>query len=95
MSLVLPKPVFHSCDETSLKLKWGQFNTNSIREIKLQYKEVHEAWEQAKEYVISLANPTEANLTEADVVDLKPGTPYFVRLAVVNKEGISRVVDSE
>lgn len=26
-------------------------------------------------------------LTEADVVDLKPGTPYYVRLAIEKKNG--------
>lgn len=87
MSLVLPKPVFDSCDETSLKLKWGNLDTAGLRQLRLQYKDVHLPWEQAKFVSISLDNPSEVNLTAFDVVDLEPGTPYSVRLAVVYQTG--------
>jgi hypothetical protein len=85
----IPKPSFHSCDETSLKLQWDAKPFQSISSeqfvIKLQYKEVHEKWEQCKEYVIPGSSVSHVNLTEADVADLKPGTPYYVRIAVQNQ----------
>lgn len=88
MSAVLPKPIFHSCDETSLKLRWDIVDVSNVSELKLQYKEMHESWDEAKEYEVALDSPGEANLSEADVVDLKPGTPYFVRLMALGKDEI-------
>ena len=87
MSLKLPKPLFDSCDETSLKLKWDSIDVSSITRLILQYKEMHEDWEHCQEFAVSLDNSEGANITEASVVDLKPGTPYFVRLAAVTKDG--------
>ena len=89
MSLTLPKPSFASCDETSLKLKWDVIDTSIVATLALQYKEIHETWEQAKDYEVSVdgAAATGASLTEAAVVDLKPGTPYYVRLTAVTKDG--------
>lgn len=87
MSIVIPRITFDSCDETSLKLKWGAMNTSALREIRLQYKEVYETWEQAKDHIISLSNPDGVSLTEAECIDLKPGTPYYVRLAVITNNG--------
>jgi hypothetical protein len=87
MSIVLPKPAFESCDETSLKLKWSLISFAGIKSMGLQYKEVHEEWHQAKELPISLESTEGAHLTQADVIDLKPGTPYYVRLAAVGVDG--------
>jgi hypothetical protein len=49
----IPKPAFDSCDETSLKLKWGPFDTSTVKSIRLQYKEVHEAWDIARDIIVS------------------------------------------
>lgn len=89
MALALPKPSFASCDETSLKLKWDVIDTSVVATLALQYKEIHETWEQAKDYEVAVdgAAATGASLTEAAVVDLKPGTPYYVRLCAVTKDG--------
>jgi len=84
MSVTLPKPQFHDCDETSLRLKWSKIdNFNNIIELKLQYKEIHENWDQAKDIILStstisssISNDDGVELKEADVVDLKPGTPF-------------------
>ncbi len=52
--LIIPKPAFDSCDETSLKLKWGPFDTSIvIKSIRLQYKEVHESWSVARDISVS------------------------------------------
>ena len=87
-TLTLPKPLFDTCDETSLRLKWSKINiTSNILEIKLQYKEIHELWEQSKECKISIDNDNEGVvLTETDVVDLIPGTPYYVRLIAITND---------
>jgi len=87
---IIPKPSYKACDETSLKLFWdsavfSKALESSNYDVKLQYKEVHETWEQAKELPGSIKS-SEVTITEADVVDLNPGTPYFVRLAVYNRD---------
>jgi hypothetical protein len=87
---IIPKPSFKSCDETSLKLFWESPAFSAIvekpnYEVKLQYKEIHEPWEQAKEHATN-AKKSEVSITEMDVVDLNPGTPYFVRLAIYNND---------
>mmetsp|Transcript_153 Transcript_153/g.314 ORF Transcript_153/g.314 Transcript_153/m.314 type:complete len:115 (+) Transcript_153:95-439(+) len=89
MSVVLPKPLFDSCDETSLKLKWTTIDMAGIVSLKLEYKEVHEEWTEAKGYNVPLdsRSVSGASLNEADVVDLNPGTPYFVRLAATTAAG--------
>ncbi len=87
MSVALPKPSFASCDETSLKLKWNTIDLSSLVGLSLQYKEIFETWDQAKDCVIPIDSAQGAKLSEADVVDLKPGTPYYVRLAAVDKDG--------
>lgn len=78
MASSLPTPKFTSCDETSLKLKI-EFVHPDNQELRLQYKEPHVPWEAASE--VSINNQAVA---VADVVDLKPGTPYFVRLVLVD-----------
>jgi hypothetical protein len=89
MSISLPKPAFLSCDETSLKLKWEVIDHSLLTSLALQYKEVFETWEQAKDCPIPVNSPDGAQLSSADVVDLKPGTPYYVRLVAVTKDGTS------
>lgn len=91
MDLKLPKPAFASCDETSLKLKWDGIDVTVLTSLALQYKEVHETWEEAKDIPISNDSSHGTKLNEADVVDLKPGTPYFVRLVATSKDGQSVV----
>ena len=91
MSLKLPKPLFGSCDETSLKLKWDSIDISSITKLTLQYKEMHEDWEQCQEFEVSLDSTEGGSITEASVVDLKPGTPYFVRLAAITTDGSKSV----
>ncbi len=102
--LTIPKPVFKTCDETSLKLTWDNDSfVNALKQteqanqyaIVLQYKEVHEQWDKAKDFAISSSGEgvtLEIVLKEADLVDLKPGTPYFVRLALVNKADKNNVI---
>jgi len=95
MSVTLPKPQFHDCDETSIRLKWSKIDIfNNIVELILQYKEIHENWDQAKDIILStstisssISNDDGVELKEADVVDLKPGTPYYVRLYANCKDG--------
>lgn len=87
MSIRLPKPAFSACDETSLKLKWEAIEYQLLNSLSLQYKEVFETWEQAKDCPIPVNSADGAQLSSTDVVDLKPGTPYQVRLVAVTKEG--------
>lgn len=49
----IPKPTFDSCDETSLKLKWPRFEIRDVSSVKLQYKEVHEDWVNARDVAVS------------------------------------------
>ncbi len=104
----IPKPVFKTCDETSLKLTWDhaaltqalQSTGNADNfEVRVQYKEVHEGWEKAKDYSIPASCQDgvilELLLKEADLVDLKPGTPYFVRLVVLKKDDNNLVLGPE
>lgn len=75
----LPKVIFKNCDETSLKLDLGDFVWNPVdEELRLQFKEPHIAWVDSHSILVS----DQSIVHEIDVVDLKPGTPYFVRLAV-------------
>jgi hypothetical protein len=78
---ILPKPAFSSCDETSLKLHWDALPSTSVQ-YKLQYKQAFQNWEQAQDRAIT--NAAEIVLTETDLVDLEPGTPYAVRLVAVS-----------
>jgi hypothetical protein len=95
-----PKLSFESCDETSLKLKWDQsvlepYFSDNRYVVKIQYKEPQETWEKPLEYVIGSRFMGEIQLKQADIVDLKPGTPYFVRLLVENKEDGSIIAGKE
>lgn len=103
----IPKPIFKTCDETSLKLTWDHAALSQVLassgidkfEVHVQYKEIHEPWEKAKDYNIPASCQDGVNLElllkEADLVDLKPGTPYFVRLAVLKIDDNSLTVGPE
>jgi hypothetical protein len=76
----IPRPSLVSADETSLILR-VEFPTDPPQgtTVKLQYKEPREPWELAKE--VAVKKPMR------DIVDLKPGTPYFVRIVLETKDG--------
>jgi hypothetical protein len=80
----LPKPQFKTCDETSLTISWENFDPQGA-ELRLEYKKYGEEWERAK-FVIIKGGSSEARIV--DVVDLDPGTPYFMRLATYVGEQI-------
>jgi hypothetical protein len=87
----LPKLTFSTCDETSLKLGWDvgtvqEFAKGGNFTLKILYKEPHVEWEKADSVEIRSLNSSEVTLKEADIIDLKPGTPYCVRLAAVNND---------
>jgi len=85
---MIPKPEFVSCDETSLTLKWHAIFVKKGEKVLLQYKEVHVDWKEAQDVKISQDEATgQILLTNADLVDLKPGTPYFVRFVVLGTDG--------
>eukprot|EP01031_Cornospumella_fuschlensis_P028164 gene28164-34009_t len=95
-SLALPKLQFTACDETSLKLHWDALPgvvAGADYDLKLQYKQAMLSWEQAKE--CSIAKGSQVVLTEADVVDLEPGTPYSLRLVARNTQDSSVLLGPE
>jgi hypothetical protein len=78
---LIPKPSLISADETSLILRLDFSQTPPrTATIKLQYKEPREPWELAKEIIVKKDLPS--------IVDLKPGTAYFVRIALETDEGV-------
>jgi hypothetical protein len=82
----VPKPKFISADETSLKLKLdidGLVPKGAVA--KLQYKEPREDWDRARE--VTAKTPT------TEIVDLKPGTPYYVRIAFIGANGATEYGD--
>jgi hypothetical protein len=84
-STTIPKPMFKTCDETSLTLGWPQFDYGSGA-VRLQYKKHYEEWDKCHDVeVAGGANEVQV----VDVIDLEPGTPYFVRLVVVNDVDVS------
>lgn len=82
IKMSLPKAIFQACDETSLTLKCD-YNISSDEELYIQYKEPHQDWSVAS--MTKVRNDKLLHL--ADVVDLKPGTAYFVRLVLKKKDG--------
>ena len=97
MSLI-PKPVFVDCDETSLTIKFPEGGSGPFpppnKDVLLEYKEPPVPWEEA------VVVPVNANgvIKEADVqelVDLKPGTPYFVRLVLVDRSTGAKEIGPE
>jgi hypothetical protein len=97
-SIELPKPAFSTSDETSLSLACKFPSSDHALQIisenllRLQYKQPHELWEQAKLVALALDKPSEKKGATVDVTvsssvcveDLNPGTPYAVRFIVVN-----------
>lgn len=75
----IPKPEFASCDETSLKFNI-KYTAPAGSVLVLQYKEPPVDWAAASEVTVQ-----NGEIKVADVVDLKPGTPYFVRLAIIDQ----------
>lgn len=93
----LTKPAFVACDETSLKVKWESFPEFSNDKVVIQYKEAFEPWELAKIFGISEQqhSDTEITLTEADLIDLKPGTAYSIRFAVIKADNACNIYGPE
>ena len=82
----VPKPKFVSADETSLKLEIkidGLVPKGSTA--KLQYKEPREDWDRAREVT--------AKVPMTEIVDLKPGTPYYIRIAFIGSNGAAEFGD--
>ena len=70
----IPIPVFESCDETSIKIKWDESISRDYDKIKLQYKEVQEEWDQCKECDVSVENLyVDIDSSTGSLVDLNPG----------------------
>eukprot|EP01038_Epipyxis_sp_PR26KG_P005814 gene5814-8020_t len=88
----IPKPKFIKCDETSLGITWDAIdipsNLGIKYNIKLQYKEAFENWDEVKERDVTNNDDQDGKgvngitLKEADLIDLKPGTAYSIRLAI-------------
>lgn len=68
----IPQPEFVSCTETTIRVK-VKCVCGEGKVLKLQCKERHEAWPLAKELTVVRGT--------VEVIDLKPGTPYFLRIA--------------
>lgn len=84
-SIIIPKPSFKNCDETSLTLAWKEIdNLEDSDKIRLQYKKPNEDWIKENSMTVEKGQG-EAVLVE--VVDLEPGTPYFVRIVVEKADG--------
>ena len=83
----IPKPKFVSCDETSLKINI-EYKAGAGMTMMLQYKEPPEQWSAAREITVptpsSSGNITLSTAVCGELVDLKPGSAYFVRVAVRN-----------
>jgi len=104
MATSLPKPVFVSCDETSLTLKcvdpttagrnWAPPDCNLF----LEFKEPPEDWSKAGSLALDAAT---GEIDAQEIVDLKPGTPYFVRIVAKHRsngqviEGPETVFDTK
>jgi hypothetical protein len=83
----LPKPILKDVDETSLTLSWDGYTVPDNCSIKIEYKLPHQSWEEAKS-MNSGGSGTEVTVTEnSEVADLEPGTPYFVRLVLIDANG--------
>ena len=78
-TIPIPKPEFVSCNETSIKVKIHCV-CGSGKVLKLQCKEQHLAWPLAKEMMISSSSSPDPITTTLEIVDLTPGTAYFLRI---------------
>ena len=78
----LPRPLFSSCDETSLRLKSEFHNHKDDQLLYIEYKlpAPNIDWDQAKRVLVKKDN----SIILADLVDLEPGTAYQVRFTLRN-----------
>ena len=82
----ITKPKFAAADETSLKVKVeidGLVPAGT--KAKVQYKEPKADW--------SNANEVTAKAPVTEIVDLKPGTPYYLRIAFIAADGTTEYGD--
>jgi hypothetical protein len=94
----IPKPSFKTCDETSLTLSWPEFDSKNkdIRSFtsssavfsfliffRFEYKKYGEEWHSAKSVKIDKGS---SEVKIVDIIDLDPGTPYFVRLVLCGED---------
>jgi hypothetical protein len=78
----IPKPSYKSCDETSITITWHTFDTKG-GSLYIQYREPNVGWEGAK----MMAVPNDQHeLVVCEFADLKPGTPYFVRIMLQRQQ---------
>ena len=95
----IPKPKFVSCDETSLKIS-VDYAPPVGTSMTMQYKEPYEAWPAAREIPFPSSSGV-ISLSVSELVDLKPGSAYFVRVACRNQStgdveyGIEAVFDTK
>lgn len=95
--VVLPKPTFEACDETSIRIKWDPVTlSNSNNKLKLQYMMAYLEWDKAVIVDVtsgsnnvdnsssSSVGNSEYIVNVASMVDLEPGTPYYIRLVEVD-----------
>lgn len=84
----LPKPLFCSCDETSLRLK-SDFHVPYGQLLYIQYKlpNPNRDWTNAKKVLVKSDN----SVVLADLVDLEPGTAYQVRFTLRNADDDSLI----
>lgn len=88
MSQSIPKPSFVNCDETSLTVKFSDVpGSNSFpppgKTIYLEYKEPPVPWEEACSVAINASGVIKEKDVQ-EIANLKPGTPYFVRLVLID-----------
>ncbi len=81
----LPKPALKNWDETSLTLETDGISWDpAVEQLSLQFKEPPVDWASASSVVIE---PDGAVKQQIEIINLKPGTPYIVRLRL-HKGGI-------
>ena len=82
---IIPKPVLKKWDETSLTLEISGFSWDeNIETLYLEFKEPPVSWSDAKSVTVQAESGTVKYETE--ILDLKPGTPYFVRFCLKRGE---------
>ena len=82
MTSNLPKPTFHSCDETSLTMSLDISTIALItsgKTLKLQYKIPQVPWTEAKSVDVNTDSKVNIKQSNVNVEDLNPGTPYQLR----------------
>lgn len=78
--MTIPKPEFVECDETNIKVT-VRCVCGVGKVLKLQYKEPYEAWPVCKELNVSSSTSEHPVITTVQLLDLKPGSAYFLRIA--------------